>query len=60
MNKDQIKGSVKDAAGKVQQKVGEAVGSEKQQVKGLEKQMEGKGQKALGDVKENIKDMRKH
>lgn len=60
MNKDQIKGSVKDAAGKVQQKVGAAVGSEKQQIKGLEKQMEGKGQKALGDVKENIKDMSKH
>lgn len=60
MNKDQVKGSVKDAAGKVQQKVGEAVGSEKQQIKGLEKQMEGKVQKAVGDVKESIKDSTKH
>ncbi len=54
MNKDQVKGSVKDAVGKVQQKVGAAVGSEKQQIKGLAKQMEGKVQKAVGDVKENI------
>ncbi len=55
MNKDQVKGSVKDAAGKVQQKVGEVVGSEKQRIKGLEKQMEGKVQKAAGDIKENIR-----
>jgi uncharacterized protein YjbJ (UPF0337 family) len=56
MNTDQVKGSAKDAAGKIQQKVGEAVGSEKQQVKGLEKQIEGNVQKAAGDVKEHIKD----
>ena len=56
MNKDQIKGSAKDAAGKIQQKVGEAVGSEKQQIKGVEKQVEGKVQKSIGDVKENIRD----
>lgn len=52
MNKDQLKGAAKDAAGKVQRKVGEAVGSEKQQVKGLGKQIEGKTQKAIGNVKE--------
>jgi uncharacterized protein YjbJ (UPF0337 family) len=56
MNKDQVKGSVKDAAGKVQQKVGEAIGSNKQQAKGLEKQAEGKLQKAAGDAKETFKD----
>jgi len=56
MNTDQVKGSAKDAAGKIQQKVGETVGSEKQQAKGLEKQIEGKVQKAAGDVKEHIKD----
>jgi len=38
MNSDQIKGTIKDAAGKVQRKAGEAVGSPKQQVKGTRKQ----------------------
>ena len=53
MNKDQVKGSIKQAAGKVQQKVGEAVGSEKQQVKGAAKQVEGAVQKGIGNAKEN-------
>ena len=52
MNKDQLKGSAKDIAGKVQQKTGELTGSEKQQVKGLKNQVEGKIQKGVGDVKE--------
>lgn len=52
MNQDQVKGTIKDAAGKVQEKVGEAIGSTEQQDKGLIKQAEGKVQKAYGDVKE--------
>lgn len=59
MNKDQVKGSSKDAAGKVQQKAGEIFGSEKHQAKGLGKQVEGKTQKAYGDAKETIKDATK-
>jgi len=55
MNKDQVNGAVKDAAGKVQQKVGKAVGSTEQQAKGLAKQAEGKTQKGFGDAKEAIK-----
>ena len=55
MNTDQVKGAVKDAAGKVQQKAGEAVGSTSQQAKGLAKQAEGKTQKAVGDVKNAAK-----
>ena len=54
MNKDQVKGSIKQGAGKVQQKVGEATGSEKEQAKGLGKQAAGKIQKAYGDAKDNI------
>lgn len=50
MNSDQ--GTIKDAAGKVQRKAGEAVGSPKQQVKGTPKQAEGKAPKALGDTKD--------
>lgn len=52
MNKDQVKGAVKDAVGKVQTKAGEAMGSNKQEAKGLAKQAEGKAQKAVGNVKE--------
>lgn len=55
MNKDQVKGAVKDAAGKVQEKTGEAVGNPTQELKGLVKQGEGKVQKAYGDAKEAIK-----
>ena len=56
MNKDQVKGTVKDIAGKAQQKAGELNGSEKQQVKGLKNQVEGKVQKGIGDDKEAFDD----
>ena len=56
MNKDQVKGTVKEAAGKVQQKTGEAIGSTEQQAKGLAKQGEGKVQKSVGNAKEVLKD----
>jgi len=59
MNKDQVKGALKDAAGKVQQKAGELIDSPEQQAKGIAKQVEGKTQKAAGDVKEAAKDIAK-
>ena len=55
MNKDQVKGTVKDAIGKVQEKTGEVTGSTEQEAKGLIKQAEGRLQKATGDVKEALK-----
>ncbi|MDH4393767.1 MAG: CsbD family protein [Aquabacterium sp.] len=51
MNKDQIKGTLKDAAGKLQQKTGEVTGDPVQQAKGVQKQVAGKTQKAVGDIK---------
>lgn len=57
MNSDQVKGNLKDAAGHVQRKLGEAVGSTDQQVKGAATQVEGKAQKAVGNVKEVFKDV---
>ncbi len=61
MNKNQIKGSVKDIAGKVQEETGKLVGSKEQQAKGLQKQVAGKAEKSLGDAKEVVKDaIRKH
>jgi uncharacterized protein YjbJ (UPF0337 family) len=56
MNKDQVKGTAKDVAGKVQKEVGKLTGSEEQQIKGLAKQGEGKAQKGVGDAKEAVKD----
>jgi len=56
MNKNQVKGTVKDIAGKVQEESGKLVGNKEQQAKGLLKQVEGKAEKKLGDVKEIVKD----
>ena len=56
MNKDQVKGAVKDAAGKVQSKTGEMTGNASQQAKGMARQAEGKTQKKVGDAKEVVKD----
>ncbi len=54
MNKNQVEGVVKEVAGKVQQKVGEAIDSPTQQVKGVAKQVEGKTQKAVGDLQQAV------
>ena len=53
MNRDQVKGRMKEAAGKVQQKAGKATGSIKTQAKGLAKSVEGKVQKNVGDTRDD-------
>ena len=55
MNRDQVEGTAKDIAGKVQRKVGEATDNASQQIKGGAKQVEGKVQRRAGDV-ENAAD----
>jgi uncharacterized protein YjbJ (UPF0337 family) len=50
MNRDQVKGDIKNVAGKVQQKIGELTGNKTQQAKGAAKQVEGKVQKAVRNV----------
>lgn len=57
MNKDQVKGTAKDIAGKVQEEAGYLTGSKEQETKGLAKQVEGKMQKKVGDAKEAVKDL---
>ena len=52
MNKDQIKGTVKDLTGKAQEAVGKAVDSTSMQRKGLQKQVAGHVEKAIGDAKQ--------
>ena len=56
MNKDQVKGTIKDVAGKAQQATGKVVGSTDQQLHGIKKQVEGQAQRAAGDIKEAVKD----
>lgn len=60
MNKDQVKGAVKNIAGKVQEEAGKLTGNKEQQVKGLGKQITGQAQKSFGDAKEVAKDVFKH
>lgn len=52
MNRDQVKGTVKDIAGKVQRTLGEVTGNTNQQIKGAAKQGEGKLQRGAGDVEQ--------
>lgn len=59
MNKDQVQGTLKDVAGKVQQKAGELIDSPEQQARGIAKQVEGAAQKKVGDVKEALKEAKK-
>ena len=56
MNKDQVKGVLKNGEGKVQEATGKVMGSPEQQLKGIKKQVEGQTQKAVGDIKEAVKD----
>jgi uncharacterized protein YjbJ (UPF0337 family) len=59
MNKDQVKGTLKEAAGKVQQTTGKMIGNDEQQLKGIKKQVDGQTQKAVGDIEEVVKDASK-
>ena len=59
MNKDQIKGGMKEAAGKVQKEFGKAVDSPKHVIEGATKEAVGKTQKAAGNFQEDVKKDRK-
>ena len=55
INKDQVDGRVKEAAGKVQEVAGRTVGSPTQELKGKVKKNVGAAQAELGDAKERFK-----
>jgi uncharacterized protein YjbJ (UPF0337 family) len=55
INKDQVEGRAKEAAGKVQEVAGKAVGSTTQQVKGAVNKTAGAAQAKYGDIKNDIK-----
>jgi uncharacterized protein YjbJ (UPF0337 family) len=55
INKDQVEGRAKEAAGKVQEVAGKAVGSTTQQVKANINKNAGAAQAKYGDVKSDLK-----
>jgi len=59
MNENQIKGGMKEAAGKVQKEFGKIVDSPKHQVEGGMKELAGKTQKAVGNIEEEAKKLGK-
>jgi len=58
MNKHQLKGAVKETAGKAQRESGRATDNGTQEAKGLKRQVEGKAQSAYGKLKETMKNSR--
>jgi len=56
MNKDQVKGRIKEAKGKAKEIAGKVVGNKDLERKGKIENAEGKVQAGYGDLKEDIKD----
>ena len=56
MNKDQVKGGAKEAAGEVQEQFGKVIGNKEQQAKGHAREIAGKVQKKVGNVEQKIDD----
>jgi uncharacterized protein YjbJ (UPF0337 family) len=56
MNKDTVKGTVDDAAGRAKRQVGEWTGDTQTQVEGAAQQVKGKAEKAWGNVKDAVHD----
>jgi uncharacterized protein YjbJ (UPF0337 family) len=52
---DKTKGMANEAAGKMKQGVGKAVGSEKMRAEGTAQELKGEGQQAVGKTKATIK-----
>jgi uncharacterized protein YjbJ (UPF0337 family) len=59
INKDQVKGRVKEVKGKVKEVAGKLVGNETLEVKGKVQQIVGEAQAKYGDVKQSVKDSKK-
>jgi uncharacterized protein YjbJ (UPF0337 family) len=59
MNKDNLKGSIDDAAGRAKRQVGEWTGDTGTQVDGAAQQVKGKAEKVVGNVKDAVHDMGK-
>jgi uncharacterized protein YjbJ (UPF0337 family) len=53
MNRNQVKGGMKEAGGKVQKEFGKAVDSPKHTIEGGMKEVAGKTQKTVGNVQDD-------
>ena len=58
MNKNQVKGGMKEAAGKVQKEFGKAVDSPKHTIEGGMKELGGKTQKTVGNMQDDARKRR--
>jgi len=56
VNKDQVKGRVKEAEGKIKEAVGKLVGNQKLATKGKVQKIAGDAQARYGDMKKNVQD----
>lgn len=55
MDKDRVKGTIDDAAGRAKRQVGEWTGDTNAQVEGTAQQVKGKAEKAWGNVKDTAR-----
>ena len=56
MDKDRVKGTIDDAAGRAKRQVGEWTGDTQTQAEGAAQQVKGKVEKAWGNVKDTARD----
>jgi uncharacterized protein YjbJ (UPF0337 family) len=56
MNRDQVKGRLKEAKGKIKEAAGKLVGNEKLEQKGKAQKILGEAQAKFGDVKKDVKE----
>jgi uncharacterized protein YjbJ (UPF0337 family) len=55
MNKDEVKGKIKNVAGRAERELGKATGSKKTEARGVALQAEGKVQEMVGKGKATIR-----
>ena len=56
MNKDQVKGQVKEVTGMIKEVTGKIIGNEKLEEKGKIEKARGEAQGAIGDIKADVKE----
>lgn len=57
---DKAKGRVKEAVGKVKEKVGGAIGDHELEARGTAQRVEGKKDRLKGEIKDKIEDVKEH
>jgi uncharacterized protein YjbJ (UPF0337 family) len=59
MNKDQVKGRVREAEGKIKEVAGRFLGNDRLEAKGKVQKVLGEAQARFGDIKQDVKDATK-